>query len=71
MGCVKTITAYGFPKQSECVNWRCKACFHYDTSKWIEGTVIRDDREEPYETLILLDDGRIIRGVECQYTFSI
>ena len=32
------------------------------------GTVIRDDREEPFETLIRLDDGRVLRGVECQYS---
>ena len=43
-------------------------CFHYDTSVEIPGTVIRDDREEPFETLIKLDDGRVIRGVECQYS---
>ena len=71
MGCVSTITAYSFPKQSEYVNRRCKVCFHYDTTKWIMGTVIRDDREEPYETLIKLDDGRVMRGVECQYSFSV
>ena len=71
MGCVDTITAYNFPKQSEYVNRRCKVCFHYNTTKWIMGTVIRDDREEPYETLIRLDDGRVIRGVECQFSFSI
>ena len=70
MGCVSTITAYDFPKQSQYVNRRCKVCFHYDTSKWIMGTVIRDDREEPFETLIQLDDGRTMRGVECQYLFS-
>ena len=71
MGCIGTITAYKFPKQSEYVNRRCTVCFHYDTTKLIIGTVIRDDREEPYETLIKLDDGRVIRGVECQYSFSI
>jgi hypothetical protein len=71
MGCIDTITAYKFPKQSEYINRRCKVCFHYDTSKWIMGTVIRDDREEPYETLIQPDDGRTMRGVECQYSFSI
>ena len=71
MGCIDTITAYKFPKQSEYVNRRCKVCFHYDTTKWIMGTVIRDDREEPYETLIKLDDGRVMRAVECQYSFSI
>ena len=68
MGCVETITAYKYPKQSEYVNRRVRVCFHYDTSIWIEGKIIRDDREEPFETLIELDDGRVIRGTECQYT---
>lgn len=68
MGCVDTITAYGFPKQSEYVNRRAKVCFHYDTSKQLNGTIIRDDREEPFETLIRLDDGRVIRGTECQFS---
>lgn len=71
MGCVSTITAYDFPKQSQYVNRRCNVCFHYDTSKWIAGTIIRDDREEPFETLIQLDDGRTLRGTECQYSFSL
>lgn len=68
MGCVKTIDTYSFPKQSEFVNRRCSVCFHYDTSSQLQGTIIRDDREEPFETLIKLDDGRIVRGVECQYS---
>ena len=70
MGCVKTIDWFNFPKQSGMVNRRCDVCFHYDTSHWLKGTVIRDDREEPFETLIKLDDGRIVRGVECQYSFG-
>lgn len=68
MGCVETINAYKFPKQSEFVNRRVEVCFHYDTSKWIMGTIIRDDREEPSETLIKLDDGRVVRATECQYS---
>lgn len=71
MGCISTITAYKFPKQSEYVNRRCKVCFHYDTTKLLNGTIIRDDREEPFETLVRLDDGRIIRGAECQYSICI
>ncbi len=71
MGCVDTITVYKFPKQSEHVNRRVKVCFHYDTNKWIMGTIIRDDREEPFETLIKLDDGRVIRGTECQYSMHL
>lgn len=68
MGCVKTIDKFNFPEQSSHVNQRVEVCFHYDTSKTIDGTIIRDDREEPFETLIKLDNGRVIRGVECQYS---
>lgn len=68
MGCVSTITWTDFPKQSEYVNRRVRVCFHYDTSRTIMGTIVRDDREEPFETIIVLDDGRILRGTECQYS---
>lgn len=68
MGCVETINFYKFPNQSSWVNRRCKVTFMYDTSRYICGTIIRDDREEPFETLIRLDDGRVIRGAECQYS---
>lgn len=67
MGCVENVDFYKFPKQSAFVNRRCDVTFHYDTSRYILGTIIRDDREEPFETLIRLDDGRIIRATECQY----
>ena len=70
MGCVETIAFDRFPKQSAHLNRRCEIIFHYDTSRKINGTIIRDDREEPYETIIRLDDGRVIRAVECQYSFS-
>lgn len=68
MGCVENISAYNFPKQSEYVNRRVKVCFHYDTSKMFGGKIVRDDREEPGETIIQMDDGRIIRATECQYS---
>ena len=68
MGCVENITAYKFPNQSQYVNRRCEVCFHYDTSLTIGGEIIRDDREEPFETLIKLDDGRTVRATECQYS---
>ncbi|MGN0329581.1 MAG: hypothetical protein ACI4D4_11460 [Lachnospira sp.] len=77
MGCVKTITHNSFPKQKDkdykypqyAVGARVKVCFHYDTSHYCMGTVIRDDVEEPFEMLIKLDDGRYVRGVECQFTY--
>ena len=70
MGCVETITAYTFPRQSEYVNRRCEICFHFDRSVRFFGTIIRDDREDPFETLIKLDDGRTIRATECQYSIK-
>lgn len=70
MGCVKTIDKYNFPRQTGHVNQRVSVCFHYDTSRTVDGTIIRDDAEEPFETLIKLDNGRVLRGVECQYSLK-
>ena len=70
MGFVTTIDKYHFPNQTGHVNQRVEVCFHYDTTKTVEGTIIRDDMEEPFETLIKLDNGRTVRGCECQYSLK-
>lgn len=77
MGCVETIAYDKFPKQIDknykypymAVGARVKVCFHYDTSKYCMGTIVRSDTEEPFEEIIRLDDGRFIRAVECQYQY--
>lgn len=77
MGCVKTITYNTFPKQKDkgyrfpemAVGANVKVCFHYDTSHFVRGRIVRDDLEEPFETIIRLDDGRYIRGTECQFSY--
>ena len=77
MGCIDTITYDKFPKQKDDtyntewakVGARVKVCYHYDTSKTHLGTIVRDDCEEPYETIIKLDNGRYLRGVECQFSY--
>ncbi len=68
MGCVGSIDFYKFPKQGKSVGKRVEVCFHFDTSKTIKGTIVRDDREDPGETIIKLDDGRVVRADECQYS---
>lgn len=69
MGCVKTINYNNFPKQKDkCIGKRVEVCYYYDTGKTHFGTIVRDDIEEPFETIIKLDNGRYLRGVECQYT---
>jgi hypothetical protein len=67
MGVEKNISYYKFPRQGNHLNKRAKVCFNFDTKNLINGTVVRDDREEPYLTIIELDDGRYVRSTECQY----
>ena len=77
MGCIDTITYENFPKQKDenykypkfKVGSRVKVCYHYDTSKYHYGTIVRDDLEEPFETIIKLDNGRYLRAVECQFSY--
>lgn len=68
MGCIKNITFNNFPKQGSHLGKRCKVCFHYDTSKSILGTIVRDDVEEPGIKIIKLDNGKYILSSECQYS---
>jgi hypothetical protein len=67
MGVHHNITHESFPTQQR-VGQRVRVYFHYNTEHAIGGVIVRDDREEPYETLIRLADGRIVRGAECQYS---
>ena len=77
MGCVDTITYDNFPKQKDenykypqfKVGSRVKVFYHYDTSKYHYGTIVRDDLEEPFETIIKLDNGRYLRATECQFSY--
>ena len=69
MGAVKNITFDRRPKQGQYLNRRCEVVFHYDTSRVLTGTIIRDDAEAPGELLIQLDDtGFVLRAAECQYS---
>lgn len=67
MGCVDTIRHDRFPKQGSYLGSEVRVCFHYDADNWVRGRVIRDDAEEPGEMLIALDEGRVVRAVECQW----
>ena len=73
MGCIENITYEKFPKQADenykypQVGKRVEVCYHYDISRTHSGTIVRDDIEEPFETIIKLDNGRYLRGTECRY----
>ena len=69
MGCVNGIAYDKFPEQHEkFLNKRVKVCFHYDTSKSVKGYIVRYDIEEPFKSIIKLDDGRYVLGTECQFS---
>ena len=68
MGVVNTIGFDKFPKQGVQLNQKVEVCFHYNTTKVIEGIIIRDDAEDPYITLIKLAECcRIITLDEYNY----
>ena len=77
MGCIDTITYDKFPKQKDenykypqfKVGSRVEVCYHFDTSKYHYGTIVRDDLEEPFETIIKLDNGSYLRATECQFSY--
>lgn len=71
MGCHDNITKHRFPRQGVNLNRKVEVCFHYNTDEIIMGKIIRDDRDAPFETIILLNDGRVVRAAECQYSMLI
>lgn len=70
MGIIPAVGFDRFPKQGSFLGKRVNVCFDYDTTRTIGGNVIRDDAEEPGLMLIHLDDGRVVRSVECQYSLA-
>lgn len=68
MGCVQEVGADAYPDQAPYT--KVKVCFNYDTSRVFSGRTIRDDMTPPGRTIIQLDDGRVVLGVECQYSLE-
>jgi hypothetical protein len=68
MGCHDNIRIDTFPKQASMLGKHVRVCFHYDSSKIIEGTVVRDDAEEPFKMIIKLDNNRYVLSTECQWS---
>jgi len=69
MGCTDYIDYTKYPKQTNLIGEKVKVCYHYDSSRHHFGTIIRDDKELPFNTVIQLDNGRVLLAIECQYSF--
>lgn len=70
MGAHKNIDYDKFPEQGRKLNKKAKVCFYYDTQRLLDGVIVRDDIEEPFLTIIKLEDGRHVLATECQYSIS-
>ena len=68
MGYCEHITATKYPKQyTENIGRPVKLIFGYDADHEVDAVFIRDDAEEPYQTIFKTNDGHIIRSAECQW----
>lgn len=77
MGIVKNIDATYFPEQYIAdknvlvgIGRKVNVCFRFNTDTMIDGVVIRDDKESPFQTIIRLSDGRVVIATECQFHAS-
>lgn len=67
MGVHPNISHAKFPKQGDYYGHRCRVLFNYSEPE-ILGRIVRDDVEDPFLTIIHLDDGRHVLTTECQYS---
>jgi hypothetical protein len=68
MGVVANVNLDTWPKQGSWLGKRTKVCFNYDSSRTVMGTIVRDDNEEPWVTIISLDNGRVVLATECMHS---
>lgn len=68
MGVVENVGSDQMPRQGDYLNHPCIVVFKYDNSREFFGTIVRDDMEAPFRTIIRLDDGRTVLATECQYS---
>ncbi|MGH0417526.1 hypothetical protein [Bacillus cereus] len=68
MGVHPNVGVNKFPKQGDQLNREVKVMFNFDSSTILKGIIVREDMEDPFLTLIKLEDGRVIGSAECQYS---
>jgi hypothetical protein len=68
MGAIASITHETFPKQGSSLGKRVEVFFHDDLDHHAADAMVRDDHEEPWRTIIALNDGRYVLTTECQYS---
>lgn len=67
MGVHKNINIHKFPKQDSSIGKTVNVYFNYNTTESIKGIIVRSDIEDPFRTIIKLENNTYIEAVECQY----
>lgn len=67
MGVENNITHDKLSVQGKNLGKKVEVCFRYNREHIIAGTIVRDDIDGPFITIIKLDDNRYILDSECQY----
>lgn len=70
MGIRQDISYTKFPAQGKRLGKPVVVCFHYDTSRTVNGDIVRSDAEDPWVTIIHLSDGRFVLATECMYSIK-
>lgn len=72
MGSSPHLDAEKYPVQNYTVGRRVTVFFGEDLLKAVPfpGTVLRDDKVEPHQVVLRLDDGRIILGSEANFSIA-
>lgn len=68
MGTHPAIDVDRFPRQGSYLGREVLVCFQYNARRTLRGTIVRDDAEPPWQTIIRLEDGRYVLAEECHYT---
>jgi len=69
MGYIKNISFDKFPKQGTWLGKKVKVYYHYDTTKSHDGVIVRDDNENPGQTIIHIpSENRFVLATEVQYS---
>jgi hypothetical protein len=67
MGVAPNVSFDTWPRQGPFLGKRARVCFNYEARE-ILGTIVRDDAQEPWVTIISLDNGHVVLATECQYS---
>lgn len=69
MARVPNVSFEEYPVQARVTGMRVVVYYDNDKTNFHYGTIVRADRQAPYETIIALDNGHYVRSAECRFEY--